>query len=47
MFYILEKGVCVNIVGTIRDVNEWLKKNNKDIYKVYQDEPSIVKVEVK
>lgn len=47
MFYILENGVCVHSTQTIKDVNKWLKENDKTIYKVYQDEESVVKVEVK
>ena len=47
MFYIVEKNVCVNIVPVLQGVNECLKANNKTIYKVYQDEPKKVIVEVK
>jgi hypothetical protein len=47
MFYILEKNVCEYITPTIIDVNNWLKVNNKTIYKVYQDEPNKIIVEVK
>lgn len=47
MFYIVEKSVCECITPTIQSVNEWLKTNNKTIYKIYQDEPKKVIVEVK
>lgn len=47
MFYIVEKNVCECITLTLQDVNKWLKTNNKTIYKVYQDEPKKVIVEVK
>lgn len=47
MFYIVEKNVCEYITPTLQDVNKWLKTNNKTIYKVYQDEPKKVIVEVK
>lgn len=47
MFYILENEICMYATPTIQDVNKWLKENNKTIYKVYQDEESVVKVEVK
>lgn len=47
MFYIVENNVCEYITQTIKDVNEWLKTNNKTIYKMYQDEPKKVIVEVK
>lgn len=47
MFYIVEKNVCEYITPTIIDVNNWLKVNNKTIYKVYQDELKKVIVEVK
>lgn len=47
MFYIVEKNVCEYITQTINDVNKWLKMNDKMIYKIYQDEPKKVIVEVK
>ncbi len=47
MFYVVEKNVCEYITPTIKDVNKWLKANNKTIYKVHQDEKAKVIVEVK
>lgn len=47
MFYIVEKNVCMYITPTIQDANNWMKMNNKTIYKVYQNEHKKVIVEVK
>lgn len=47
MFYIVENNVCMYITSTMKDANDWLKMNNKTIYKVYQDEYKKVIVEVK
>ena len=47
MFYIVENKVCLCIALTIKDANNWLKINNKTIYKVYQDEYKNVIVEVR
>lgn len=47
MFYIVENNVCMCITLTMKDANDWLKTNNKTIYKVYQDEYKKVIVEVK
>ncbi len=32
---------------TIKDANDWVKMNNKKVYKVYQNESKKVVVEVK
>lgn len=47
MFYIVEKNVCMYITQTIKDANNWITTNNKTIYKVYQNEPKKVIIEVK
>ncbi len=47
MFYIVEKNICEYVTQTINDVNKWLKMNDKTIYKIYQDGPKKVIVEVK
>lgn len=47
MFYIVENNVCMYITPTTKDANDWLKMNNKTIYKVYQDAYKKVIVEVK
>lgn len=47
MFYIVENNSCLYITPTMKDANDWMKMNNKTIYKVYQDEYKKVIVEVK
>lgn len=47
MFYIVENNVCLYITPTLKDANDWMKMNNKKVYKVYQNEPKKVIVEVK
>lgn len=47
MFYIVENDVCLNITLTIKDANDWMKMNNKKVYKIYQNEPKKVIVEVR
>lgn len=46
MFYIVEKDICLYITPTMKDANDWMKMNNKTVYKVYQDEYKKVIVEV-
>ena len=47
MFYIVENNICLYITPTLKDTNDWMKMNNKKVYKVYQNEPKKVIVEVK
>lgn len=47
MFYILKDGICIHFATTVKETNEWLKENNKIIYKIYQDKFKNVVVEVK
>lgn len=47
MFYIVENNICLYITPTMKDANDWMKMNNKTVYKVYQDEYKKVIVEVK
>ena len=47
MFYIVENNICLYITLTMKDANDWMKMNNKTIYKIYQDEYKKVIVEVK
>lgn len=47
MFYIVENDICLYITPSMKDVNDWMKMNNKTVYKVYQDEYKKVIVEVK
>ena len=47
MFYIVENDVCLNITLIIKDANDWMKMNNKKVYKIYQNEPKKVIVEVR
>lgn len=46
MFYIVENNVCLYITPTMKDANDWMKKNNKTVYKVYQDEYKKIIVKV-
>lgn len=47
MFYILNDGMCIYFVPTVKEANEWLRENNKTIYKIYQDKFKNVVFEVK
>lgn len=47
MFYILKDGICIHFATTLTSTNNWLKENNKIIYKIYQDKFKNVVLEVK
>lgn len=47
MFYIVENNVCLYITPTMKDANDWMKMNNKTVYKVHQYEGKSLIVEVK
>lgn len=47
MFYIVENEVCLYITATINDANNWMKMNNKKVYKIYLYEYGKLIVEVK
>lgn len=47
MFYIVENNIYLCIASTIKSANEWIKVNNKKVYKIYQDEYKKVIIEVK
>lgn len=47
MFYILKDGICIHFAPTLTSTNNWLKENNKKIYKIYQDKFKNVVIEVK
>ena len=45
-YYITVDGVCKHIANDTKDVNDWLKKHNKHIKKIYikRDNETIVEV---